>query len=80
MNNYNYKNKIINKISNSLKYDDICNIIVMLIFCFIILIILTFNIKKRKDNIIIKNNKNIIKKKLNYILNSSINELKKKNS
>jgi len=80
MNNYNYKNKIINKISNSLKYDDICNIIVMLIFCFIILIILTFNKKEIGNNSIIKNNKNIIKKKLNYILNSSINELKKKNS
>lgn len=80
MNNYNYKNKIINKITSSFSNDNILNIIISLIFCILILSVLTFKHKKKNIQGHMVNNNKIIKKKLNYILNSSINELKKKNS
>ena len=79
MNNYNYKNKIINKITNSFSNDNILNIIIALIFCILALSLLTFKHKKKEIHGYMVNNNKIIKKKLNYILNSSINELKKKN-
>lgn len=80
MNNYNYKNKIINKITSSFSNDNILNIIITLIFCILALSVLTFKYKKKEIQGYMVNNNKIIKKKLNYILNSSINELKKKNS
>ena len=80
MNNYNYKNKIITKITTSFSNDNIFNIIITLILCILALSILTFKYKKTKNKGYMLNNKKIIKKKLNYILNSSIDELKKKNS
>ncbi len=80
MNNYNYKNKIINKITSSFSNDNILNIIITLILCILALSVLTFKYKKKEIQDYMVNNNKIIKKKLNYILNSSINELKKKNS